>query len=382
MRIAIDARWITKESSGIGQYTTNLIRYLSKHSNHSNTYFLIFSKREIFEKLSLELNLKEKENFKPIFISYDVFSFLGQIKLPFLLNRMKIDLFHSTNFMIPLFSLKTKVVATIHDLIPFLFPEYAPRSKKSRFYFFYSFLMQCIIKKVNHIFVDSKNSYNDLIQNFKKADKKTSILTFGIDPSFNSQETSQPQFSIQKKLSLEGPFILYVGRQDPYKNLIHLVKVFKELSKDFDNLSLVIAGSRDERYPELWQTISALKLDSKVILTGFLSQNDLVHLYKKASVLALPSRYEGFGLPLLEAMSCGVPVVASNAASIPEIVGDAGILLDADDVGKWVESISCLLKDESLRLKLIEKGYQRLSLFNWEKTIEQLLLEYEKICQR
>ncbi len=382
MRIAIDARWITEEPSGIGQYTTNLIRYLSQHPNDSNIYFLIFSRKEVFERLEKELNLRERQNFKPVFVSYDVFSLLGQVKLPLLFRKIKIDLFHSTNFMIPLFSSKTKLVTTIHDLIPFLFPEYAPKSKKSRFYFLYRFLMQCIIKKVDHIFVDSKNSHKDLIENFKQAEKKASILTFGIDPSFTSQKTSQSHFSIQGKLTLKSPFILYVGRQDPYKNLLHLVKVFKELSKKIENLSLVIAGSKDKRYPELWQTISALGLDSKVILTGFLSQDDLVELYKKAAVLALPSRYEGFGLPLLEAMSCNVPVIASNTASIPEIVGDAGLLLDPDDAQGWIETISRLLKDDILKRELIEKGQQRLLLFNWEKTIKQLLLEYAKICPK
>lgn len=379
MNIALDARWIIEEPSGIGQYTINLIRYLAQRPKDENRYFLFFSSKKISETINQELHLETKKNFQTVFIPYSVFSPLGQILLPLKLKRLKINLFHSPNFMIPLLAFKVKLVITVHDLIPFLFPEYAPRSKKSRYHFFYRLLMRFIVKRVDHVFTDSENSYQDMIKNFENAKWKTSVLTLGPDPSFHSWKVSKTGQTLRKKLNIEGRILLYVGRQDPYKNLVELVKIFHALTKRFSDISLVIAGPLDTRYPELGEIISKLGLESKVILTGFLSQDELISLYHEAAMLLLPSLYEGFGLPILEAFCCGVPVIASNTASIPELVGDAGLLVCPRDREAWIQSISHLLQDEILRQKFIQRGYKRQPLFTWENTIENLLKQYEKV---
>jgi len=377
MRIGIDARWIIEEPSGIGQYTLNLIRHLARKDS-KNEYFLFFQNEKIAKRIKEELRSYSERTLHFILVSYGVFSIKNQIFLPWKLRSLRIDVFHSTNFMIPLFGFGTKYGVTIHDLIPFLFPEFAPRSKKSRFYRIYQCLMKRIVKKAAFILVDSNHSAKDLTENFSKARDKTFVMTFGIDPSFQSSMENSSSAGIREKLGIHNQIILYVGRQDPYKNLMSLIRIHKNVLEKGTDATLVIAGSRDDRYPEITSLIAELQLQGKVKITGYLSQRDLVSLYREASLLALPSLYEGFGLPVLEAMASGIPVIASNKASIPEVMGDAGILLNPDSHPQWVDAIIQLLTNSEIRQNFIEKGRQRLSLFSWEKAAERAVSIYER----
>lgn len=369
MRIGIDARWIIKEASGIGQYTINLIRHLSSQ-DQDNQYFLFFFDKALYERYKAELNLPNAWTF--VLLPYSVFSLKNQLFLHFKLKELKVDVFHSTNFMIPLYSKGTKIVITIHDLIPFLFPQFAPKSKKSRFHIIYKLLMNMIIRRADHIFVDSEHSYKDMSENFKGADKKMSVLTFGVDPSFFRAINTD----ICHRLGIKDSMILYVGRQDPYKNITGLIETFHKVVNQFPDVTLIIAGPEDERYPEIKKMILELALEEKVRMTGYLSQADLVSLYRQAKILVMPSFYEGFGLPILEAFSSGVPVIASKIASIPEIVGDAGILLNPENIELWVDAILKLLNDEAIRKDLIGKGFERLKNFSWDKAAYKALLKY------
>ncbi|MBI1871732.1 MAG: glycosyltransferase family 4 protein [Chlamydiae bacterium] len=380
MRIGIDARWITKEPSGIGQYTIQLIKHLILHDSQ-NEYFLFFSRREIEHRVSQEFSIGEKKNFHVVSFPYSVFSLRSQIFLPLKLRFLKIDLFHSTNFMTSLLTFQTRQIITVHDLIPFLFPEFAPRSKKSRYYKIYRFLLKMILKKVDHVFLDSEHSYRDLIRYFPSMESKASVLTFGIDSSFKRGTPSESKIGIRERFGIEGPILLYVGRQDPYKNLMNLVKIFHQLLPNKPNAVLILAGPEDVRYPELRELIRRLNLEKKVLVTGFLSQEELVRLYQEATFFLLPSLYEGFGLPILEAFACGVPVIASKVASIPEVVGEAGVLLDPQNEGAWVDAISNLLKCKEEREFLIQKGFEQLKNFSWDKAVDQVLKNYADIYE-
>jgi glycosyltransferase involved in cell wall biosynthesis len=187
-----------------------------------------------------------------------------------------------------------------------------------------------------------------------------------------------------KQLYEKGPIILYVGRRDPYKNILGLIDIFHQLLNYSPNASLVLAGPEDLRYPQIQEHIEKLGLrgNGKVLMTGYLSQDDLVRLYRSATVLVLPSFYEGFGLPILEAFSCGIPVVASRISSIPELVQDAGILLDPKNTDDWVQAIDQLIKNQDLREKFVKRGYERLEDFSWQKAVKQLLHQYEETFQK
>jgi len=154
----------------------------------------------------------------------------------------------------------------------------------------------------------------------------------------------------------------------------------RQVARKREDAVLVLAGPPDERYPELACLIHESGMDGRVKMTGFLSQDELVELYNEAALLVLPSFYEGFGLPILEAFACGTPVVASRAASIPELVEDAGVLLDPKDTQRWVDEICRLLEDEVRRNSLIQRGYERLRAFSWPEAAKNILKMYEGLC--
>lgn len=377
MRIVIDGRWIIREPSGISHYTLNLVRALARRDPHSE-YFLLFQDQSIANEIMNSRDLCTCSNLSPVRVRSSVFSALSQFEVPMLLRKLKADIFHSTNFMAPLVVFGTRLVVTIHDLIPFLFPHFAPRSKKSRFYPAYRLLMQWIVRRADAIIVDSSNSYLDLSGSFPRAAAKTSVIPFGVDPSFHSG-SEERSGRIRRRWDLDGEIILYVGRQDPYKNVAGLIEIFSRVVRKRPGARLVIAGAEDPRYCEISRAIQDLNLADKVVVTGFLRQEELVDLYREASCVVLPSLYEGFGLPVLEAFTIGAPVVASNAASIPEIAGEAALLLDPKKPELWDDAIVQVLSDPRMRGSLVERGKARARSFSWEIAAGKILEIYRRL---
>lgn len=284
MRIAIDCRWIFPKLSGIGRYTDNLMKGLTK-VDRSNTY----------------LFLKE-----PL-VPYGLFSLANQIRLPRLLRRLDVDIYHSTNFMIPLFmGRRIKVVITIHDLIPWKFPQYTPKAKKTRFNWLFRWVMKRAVKRADRIIAVSENTKRDICECLMVSPSKISVVYNGIGS----------EFFVDRQVEKEG-YILFVGRADPYKNLMGLIEAYKILLDRYKiSNKLLVVGEEDPRYPRPGG------LGDKIIYYGYADPKELVDIYCKASVLVMPSLYEGFGLPAIEAMACGVPVVVSNTPALVEIVKD------------------------------------------------------------
>ena len=374
MKICLDARWILEESSGIGHYTLNLIRHLLDE-DRENQYLILFLNEVIQRRSASIVQILQNERTHCRVLSQSPFSLSSQVSLPWILKQEKVDIYHSTNFMMPLALCGIKSIVTVHDLIPFLFPHFAPQSKKSRFYWVYRQMMKWIAGRADFIVVDSENSRNDLMTAFRGALPKTEVVTFGIDPSF--LETAN--LGIKKRLGIEEKIILYVGRQDPYKNVLGLIEILRQLRHEDRKMHLVIAGSEDLRYPEVKEKITSLGLRNHVTLTGYLAQAELVSLYRESFCLVLPSLYEGFGLPVLEAYECGIPVVASRIASIPEVAGEGAILLDPKDTLLWVHALKKLLDDPGYYDKQVLNGREQLKKFSWKKTAVQVLGIYKRI---
>ena len=378
IRIGIDARWIFQERTGIGEYTCSLIKSLSQ-LDEENQYFLFFQSDNIRDTVWTELDLDTKKNFKAVMLTFGVFSLLGQLRLPFLLSQLDIDIFHSTNFMIPLCFVKAKIVATFHDLIPFLFPEFAPKSKKSRFYPIYRWLVKKIIRRADYIVVDSENSKRDLLSHFCLAKNKVGVVLFGVSDKF-LQFSPLKKDDIRKRFSIGNDYFLYVGRYDPYKNIMGLLHAFVELRKSFAlKCELVIVGPIDSRYTEVHQFVKMHDLETVVHITGFVQDDELVSLYQHALAVVLPSFYEGFGLPILEAFASRTPVIASQVASLPEIVGDSGILINPKEQVSIVLAMKKIVENKELRDDLIEKGQRRLEQFSWKRAAQDLTKLYQSI---
>lgn len=376
MKIAIDARWIFPEISGIGNYTRQLLRQFGELDIGDDQFLLIFNDPELKDRTLNETGLMDAANFESECVPWGVFSPKSQLFLPSYLKRKKVDLFHSPNYMIPLLafprrrSSRIKCVTTIHDLIPLVFPDHAPKSKKSRLFPVFCAIMNEVGRRSDAIITVSNASRRDILEKLHispAAANKVHTVYNGVSKRFQPPTTDQ------------RPSLLYVGRADPYKNLETLIRALSIVHKTTDlKPNLLLAGSPDPRYPEAMNLANELGLKDMVKWTGYLSDDDLVKTYQSADLLVHPSRYEGFGLQIIEAMACGTPVVSSNGGSLPEVAGDAAIMVDPDDVEGFAAGIIEVLTNPEVADKMQKDGYKQAKKFTWKKAAEETLKVYRE----
>jgi glycosyltransferase involved in cell wall biosynthesis len=381
VNICIDARWIKEKIAGIGRYTAYLIRYLAELDG-KNRYLILFQNDQLRDRIWRELNLDRMPRFRACVFPHGVFSLQNQLFLPRLLKKEKTDIFHSPNFMAPLPPISAGLVITVHDIIPLKFPHFAPRSKKSRFFFVYKGIMRWVTTIADAIIADSEHSRRDILEFFPIPERKVHTVYLGVDPKYRLLPDGVDR-EVKKELDIKDKLAVFAGRADPYKNLITLVKAMEILNGTAAfHLTIVVAGERDPRYRKVEDYISFKGLNDSVRFAGSFAETELIRLYNAADLLVLPSLYEGFGLPPLEAMACGTPVICSNRSSLPEVVGDAGILIDPLDEHALADAINRVITDRALRDSLIEKGIRRAALFPWRKTAEKTLELYNSLDNR
>lgn len=377
MRIGIDARWIFPQISGIGRVTEKLIQHLGE-IDRENSYFLFFNHPRLMDRYSRRW--EKYPNLKPVPAPWGIFSPAGQVRMPALIRKMGLDIFHSTNYFLPLLLWKTGMVATIHDLIPLKFPHFTPRAKKTRFNWVFRWILLRCSHRADRVITISLHTRDDLITELGLPAEKITVIHNGIDGKYRVLEKDRVLGFCQEKLGSTSPFLLYVGRFDPYKNVAGLIRAFDRFRRARkDEPRLVLAGHLDPRYPEAVETVRSLGLTDRVTFLEGVGEDDLICLYNAARILILPSLYEGFGLPPLEAMACGTPVIVSNRGSLPEVVGRAGLIIDPDREESISAAIGRLWDSESLRSELREKGLKRAKDFSWEKTARETLKVYEAL---
>lgn len=371
MNICLDARWIFPEITGIGLYTQELIAALVR-TEQPHRFTILFNQSDVLQRTRLRTGFDKNSKFCSQIVNFGPFTLANQIKLPGLLKRMDCDLYHSTNFMMPLWRTgKAKFAVTIHDLIPLLFPDHAPKSKKTRLFPIYKMLMRRIGAGADLIITVSESTRRDVIRELgipaAKGDRVVSIPE-GVDPFFCPGPPPEQS---------AGKVILYVGRRDPYKNLPLLVQALADLRARGTNARLRIIGPADERYPEAPALAAKLSLEAFVDWIGYVTPEQLRHEYQTADVFCLPSRYEGFGLTILEAMACGTPVVCNNTSSLPEVAGNAAILVDMTSRIQLVDALIKVLGHSETAADYRRRGLEQARRFTWDRTAQQTLQAYE-----
>jgi len=367
MRIAIDARGINwYHGTGIGTYTDNVIRNLL-NINKENYYRLYWSDRnwEDFLKYNSNIIMTSKKHtrfFEQNYFNED-------------LHKANIDIYHVPQNGIGLnLEANCKKIITIHDLIPYVMPETVGTG------YLLKFLKEVpsLIQNVDGIITVSEYSKKDILKFFPIDPEKIFVTPLAADGIYKPLDKKQCKEFITKKYNLDKPFILYIGGFSPRKNVKLLINSFLEtfplLKKDY---ILVIAGARKDLGEYLNKKYS--NLSSKIVFTGFIPQEELPIFYNCCEAFVYPSLYEGFGLPPLEAMSCGAPVITSKVTSIPEVVEDNGLLIDPNDPNALEEALVKLLNDETLKQSFSEKGIQQASKFSWEQTAYKTLEAYNKV---
>ena len=273
----------------------------------------------------------------------------------------------------PFFS-RIPYVVTIFDLSYLHFPELF---KKDDLYQLTNWSKRSI-EKSKHIFAISESTKDDIIKNYNVPQSKISVTYMGYDSKFKPQQASIIR-SVKQKYKISGDYIIFVGTLQPRKNIIRLIEAFSNLYQDNKNLKLVIAGKKGWMYDQIFQKVEDLNLKSKVIFTNFVPSDDLPALISGAKLYVLPSLWEGFGIPVIEAQACGVPAVVSSVSSLPEVVGDSAILVDPDSAKSITEGMNKVLHDEKLAKTLSTKGLQNAKRFAWEKSAQETLKVLESL---
>lgn len=381
MRIGLDARMI--DNTGIGRYLRNLLVHLARIDVHNE--YIVFINPEN-SRVVQQANVR----FVPLKLRVPLYSLREQWWLPYEIRRWPLDLIHYPNFDMPLVPLYPSVV-TIHDLIYYLYPDQCP-SRAAHYYA--RFMLRHAARHARMLITDSEYSKQDLMRHFQVPAEKIQVVFPAADEQCRCRDALQcvspgtmprdPDATHRvsttlQKYGITQPYILYVGKHHPYKNIKTLIQAYSRHPEIYTSFQLVIAGKRDDRRNDLYAEAQTLPCKDSIRFTDFVPEPDLFELYRQARLFVFPSLYEGFGLPPLEAMACGVPVISSNAASLPEVVGDAGIQVDPLDVQGLADAMRRVLMDQTLWETLKQKGLQRAQQFSWDTAARQLLRVYEGV---
>ena len=362
MRVGIDVRELEKgKVTGIGRYLLDFLKFASKDKKEWE--FVLFGNQ------ATEIDL-EAPNLKKIFISEYLTSWWDQVKLPHYLKKEKIDIFLTPYLKAPLLT-PCKLVVIINDLIPFLSPGYQRLKNLPRRVYFRN-LGRRAVKRADKIITISQHSKKDILKIFQIPEEKIEVISLSVNEKYHPITSNLGK--ITSKYGIGGKFIFYFGNFNPHKNVKTLIEAYYRLPQEMrDEYQLVLGGRRDKQCLMLEEMVKHLKLEKRIIFTGFISEEDLPAIYSAAELFVFPSLYEGFGLPPLEAMACGTPVITSNTTSLPEVVGKAGILINPYKVDEIKFAIIKVLTDSTLRNDLVQKGLERAKRFTPEKTARQFL---------
>ena len=374
MRIGIDATALPPQPVGAGNYIIQLVKALATlQSEHE---FVVFAQPRGPELIKLPY---ENPVEWVIVGERDPGSRLiwEQLFFPKLVRESGVDLLHSLHYTRPM-RLLCKSVVTFHDMTFFLYPELHTWARRQ----YFPQMMKASARSADQLITVSNSTRNDLIKILNVNPNRVTSAQLGVTPGYMPIDDDAAMQRIIEKYDLPERFILYVGLVEPRKNLPILIEAFKRLSEEDLNYKLVLVGRLGWMHKDVIGQVRELNLDDEVLFLGYVPQQDLPLIYNLASLFVYPTLYEGFGLPVLEAMACGVPVITSNVSSLPEIVGEAGLLTPVNELEALYKTIIRALTDTSLRKDLISKGIKRAAKFSWARTAQLTLQVYQRAMQK
>lgn len=360
MKIGIDARFLGTET-GIGRYVLELVKHLEEAEGEKE--FVIFLRKE-----NWDIWQPKNPRFKKVLADIPWYGLKEQLEMPKIIARENIDLMHFPHFNIP-FLYKKPFIATIHDLILLKYPSArASTLGPLKFYIkylFYRLVLQRAIRESRKIIAASEFVKQDILKNFSVLPEKIKVTYVGVPSAFkNTHDRDCPR----------RDYFLYVGNAYPHKNLEGLMKAFEIFNKN-KNYNLILIGKEDYFKKRLKREFE----NKNIIFKDFVSDEELSEFYAGAAAYVFPSFSEGFGVPGIEAMAHGVPVLASNSSCLPEIYGDAALYFDPKNINQMAERMEEIAKDENLREELIKKGFEQIKKYSWKKCAEETAEIYNEI---
>jgi glycosyltransferase involved in cell wall biosynthesis len=374
--IAIDIRLIGRNRTGDETVFFNLVRELAAY-DRDNRYLLLTDRcdGDFLSDLRTKLGIGDRENF--VFVSLRArnrFSW-NLFAVPFFLLRNRIDIFH-TQYILPAFIPKrTKVAAHIHDVSFRAFPDLI--GWKDRL--FLTLLIPRTMRRADLLIAPSRFTKDEIVKYYGVKEEKVVVVTNAVSGAFATVKPDPT--TVRERYSLPETYILSVGTLQPRKNIPLLIRAFSSLDERLPEAKLVIVGNKSSHHydREIDVALSESKHPERIVFPGFVDSDDLPSVYRRARVFAVPSRYEGFGIPLLEAFASGVPVTASAILPFQEVGGDAILAFPPDSVAECAETLYTLFTNETLRKTLIERGNERLSVYSWAASARDLLSCYESL---
>jgi glycosyltransferase involved in cell wall biosynthesis len=367
MRIGVDARLMQHQPAGITRYTRHLLQELARINHHDE--FITFQHRRHHTPLIEQANFRRATLYSP------VHTHLEQWMLPLELLRFSLDLLHSTDFIPPLYA-NVPTVITVHDLAFLHWPHFLTKDSAA-----YYGQIDRAVRHAEHIIVPSESTKQDLTAMLGVPPIKISVIYEAADELFVPLPVKETRAEVTAKYKLPSSFILFVGTIEPRKNVDGLIRAFYHLRSKYgvEDTALVIAGGSGWLYNETLELIRQLNLEKHVFLVGRVVDEELHKLYVSARCHVHAAHYEGFGLPPLEAMACGTPTIVSNVSSLPEVVGDAALLVDPSNWEEIAVAIHRLLSDDQLHEELRQKGLKRARFFNWESAARRTMEVYRLV---
>ncbi|MEM9291986.1 MAG: glycosyltransferase family 1 protein [Acidobacteriota bacterium] len=367
--IGIDARKL--QDFGIGTYVRQLITNLAE-IDQENRYVLLTAPQHRDALADLP------ENFRAVTERSKVYSLGEFFQLTWKLYRLKLDLYHATHYVLPAIC-PCKVVVTIHDIIHLLYPEYLP----NRFAFFYAQRMiRHSLSQGDRIITVSKNTRRDLQRYYSVSDQKIQVIYNGVEDDFRRSLDEEQRQSVRQRLDLERPYILFVGNPKPHKNLPNVLRAYaraRELGEM--EAQLVVAGDKDGSSDGLKRQAEFLRISEHVRFLGHVDQEDLPALYQNAELFLYPTLYEGFGLPVIEAMASGVAVITSDTSALKEIAEGYAHLVSPLDVEEMARAIAHCMRDGEHRGALAKLGRRRSADFRWQRCAKKTLEIYRSVLE-
>lgn len=365
-RIIVNATYASKKPTGLGVFTEEIIKNLIRIEPD---LFYVFYVDDFLEKY---INKKKVSKFfSPDYGSKGHFMRMlwEQTFLPVTYRLRRGILLFSTVPEAPIV-VKNKVVV-VHDIIPVKFPELHPKMK-----YYYFCIVPKILKTSRHLVFDSKSSQKDVFDYFGITNIEYSIIHAG----YNRDVFYPVEKGFVRKKYGYGNYFFYVGDMRPYKNVANAIRAFAKAG--LEDILFIIAGKKDKRFfPDIKRLIKGLDIEERVIFPDYISLEELPHFYRDSLALFFPSKYEGFGLPPLEAMATGTPVITTKMASLPEVCGDAAIYVDPDNIGEMADALRGIVNNVDLRNSLSNASLKRASQFSWEKAAGEYLNLFRELIK-
>jgi glycosyltransferase involved in cell wall biosynthesis len=379
MRIAIDYSAAVNQRAGIGRLVRNQVLALAE-VDPDNDYRLIYAR----PNRGSDPQFPRAQNFSRHEVG------LGERWLSILWHRAKlplpadwlsgqVDVYHCPDFVLPPLR-HARGILTVHDLAFLMRPDCADARLRS----YLEEVVPRSVRRADFIIADSENTRNDLVVLLGVHPASIAVVPGGVEERFTPITDPEQLRDARRQLGVgDAPFVLFIGMLEPRKNLSRLMDAFVALRSRNNtpaDLKLVLAGGKGWLYDDIFEHHAASPLRDDILLPGFVPDNALPAIYSAAEVLAFPSLYEGFGLPILEAMACGTPVVASRASCLPEVAEGAALLVDPNNVDGLASALEHALLDQELRSRLIERGIQRAAEYSWRRAAKELLAVYRKVA--